>query len=198
MSFSETTPPAKSTPAAIIAAVENTLAGETSAFSVIVAEHELKIASFLLKRCPVKTDADDLLQETFIAAYKNLSQYNPQYPFSAWIFGIARNKANEHFRKIQKLSTTSADHAPEAIHAETPHHKLSTAEQADLFWTEAKRILSEDQFTALWLKYQEEQSIAEISETMQKSLSNVKIQLFRARKALAQSKLINAQYTNLT
>lgn len=196
MSFADSTPPTHGTLSDIQEAVQKTLAGDAGAFALIVSEHEQKIASFLMKRCPNKADAADLLQETFIAAYKNLSQYNADYPFGAWIFGIARNKANEHFRKVQKLPILSEDQ-PEPSHGDTPHQQLSTIELADLFWKEAQRILSEEQFSSLWLKYQEDKSIAEISEILKKTVSNIKIHLFRARKALAQSSLLATQFSKL-
>lgn len=146
--------------------------------------------AYLTKRCGTATPVEDLFQETFIAAYRNLKHYNPSFPFSAWIFGIARNKTNEHYRKVKSIHRVDP---PASVEYESPQSILDQAQTIDLFWNEAKRLLNDDQFSALWLRYQEEFSIKEIATTMNKSESNIKILLFRARKELAGSKALANQ-----
>lgn len=186
--------------------IQRILSGEISFFSQIVDSHHKKIRSYISKRCSNKTDTEDIIQEIFIAAFNNLSQYDSTKPFSAWIFGIARNKSNDHYRKVQRIPipTESIDNTDSTIVAtsgsvqlsnhsqqDTPASILATREQSNQFWEESKRILTEEQFTAIWLKYQSEFNVSEISIAMKISLSNTKIHLFRARKKLATSPLIN-------
>lgn len=170
--------------------IQSILNGNTSAFAHIIANYQSKIRAFINKRCSNAADSDDITQEIFIAVHKNLHQYKSEFPFSAWIFGIARNKANEHFRKVKRLDVPS-EHIDEAGHIDTPQSRIFITEQSNQFWNEAKRILSEEQFTAIWLKYQQDLQVSDISEHMQVSISNTKIHLFRARKKLAQSTTIN-------
>ncbi len=172
--------------------IQRILGGEISSFSQIVHNHHLKIRSYISKRCSNITDAEDITQEIFIAAYNNLSQYDNAKPFSAWIFGIARNKSNEHFRKIKRIpQAVDIDDLPELSHSDSPASIVSIDEKSKHFWDEAKRILSEEQFAAIWLKYQSDLSVSEISEALVISVSNTKIHLFRARKKLATSHLIS-------
>jgi len=170
--------------------IRSILKGNTSAFAPIINSYQYKIRAFINKRCSNSADCDDLVQEVFIAIHKNLHQYKPEFSLSAWIFGIARNKTNEHFRKIQRLPTP-VEETKDVTHEDTPLTQIFVTEQTNSFWNEAKRILTEEQFTAIWLKYQQDLQVSEISEHMKISLSNVKIQLFRARKSLSKSKLIN-------
>ncbi|MGJ8655573.1 MAG: RNA polymerase sigma factor [Akkermansiaceae bacterium] len=170
--------------------IKSILNGNTSAFSYIINTYQNKIRAFINKRCSNSADSDDITQEVFIAAHKNLHQYKPEFPFSAWIFGIARNKANEHFRKVKRLPTPIAETA-DAGHSDTPQSRIFITEQTNQFWNEAKRILSEEQFTAIWLKYQQDLQVSEICKHMQITNSNAKIHLFRARKKLSNSTLIN-------
>jgi RNA polymerase sigma-70 factor, ECF subfamily len=170
--------------------IQSILNGNTSAFAHIITAYQSKIKSFISKRCSNSADSDDITQEIFIAVHKNLYQYKSELPFSAWIFGIARNKANEHFRKV-KLLPTLIEHADDAGHTDTPQSRIFITEQTNQFWNEAKRILSEEQFTAIWLKYQHDLQITDICQHMQISESNAKIHLFRARKKLSESTLIN-------
>jgi len=172
--------------------IQRILGGEVASFSKIVENHHLKIRSYIAKRCSNNADAEDITQEIFIAAYNNLSQYDTAKPFSAWIFGIARNKSNEHFRKVKRIPIpVDLDEIPECSHMDSPDELVSIDEKSKCFWDEAKRILSEEQFTAIWLKYQSDLSVTEISEALEVSESNAKIHLFRARKKLATSNLIN-------
>lgn len=170
--------------------IRNILNGNTSAFAHIIDTYQHKIHAFINKRCSNSTDCDDILQEVFIAIHKNLHQYKPEFPFNAWIFGIARNKTNEHFRKVVKIPTPTAE-THDVAHTDTPQKRIFITEQANTFWNEAKRILTEEQFTAIWLKYQQGLKVSEICEHMNISTSNAKIHLFRARKQLSQSALIN-------
>lgn len=172
--------------------IQRILGGEVSFFSKIVDSHQNKIRSYIAKRCSNNADAEDITQEIFIAAYKNLSQYDTGKPFSAWLFGIARNKSNEHFRKAQRVPIpVDMEEVAEVCHLDSPDSLLTLEEKTKQFWQEAKRLLSEEQFTAIWLKYQSDLSVIEISEALQVSLSNAKIHLFRARKKLANSNLIH-------
>ncbi|MFT6794044.1 MAG: RNA polymerase sigma-70 factor (ECF subfamily) [Rubritalea sp.] len=170
--------------------IRSILDGNTSAFTHIINAHQNKIRAFINKRCSNSADSDDITQEIFIAVHKNLHQYKSEFPFSAWIFGIARNKANEHFRKAKRLPIPS-EHTEDVGHSDNPQSRIFIAEKSNQFWNEAKRVLSEEQFIAIWLKYQQDLQVTDICEHMQITQSNVKIHLFRARKKLAQSKLIN-------
>lgn len=170
--------------------IQSILDGNTTSFAYIIENYQSKIRSFINKRCANSADSDDITQEIFIAVHKNLYQYKSELPFSAWIFGIARNKANEHFRKVKQFPT-AIEHTDDAGHTDTPQSRIVSTEQSNEFWNEAKRILSEEQFTAIWLKYQQDLQVSDICKHMQISLSNVKIHLFRARKKLSESTLIN-------
>ncbi len=170
--------------------IQRILSGDVSVFSEIISNHQQKIRSYIFKRCSNHADAEDITQEIFIAAYNNLPQYDNSKPFSAWLFGIARNKSNEHFRKAKRVPIPSDD-TPEISHLDTPDAQISTSERSNNFWNEAKSILNEEQFTSIWLKYHQEFSISEISSAMKVTESNAKIHLFRARKKLSTSTIIN-------
>jgi len=164
------------------------LSGEIKLFTNLIKRYEAKLMSYLSCRCHDSTTVDDIFQETCIAIYKNLSQYNTQFPFGAWIFGIARNKCNQYYRKVTPMGTASADIA---VDLSTPVRQLITVESSNEFWQEAKRLLSDDLFSIFWLHYQEEQSIKDISQSCRMTESNVKVSLFRARKKLSTSTILS-------
>jgi RNA polymerase sigma-70 factor (ECF subfamily) len=84
------------------ALVARVLAGETTAFSLLVREFSLPVRGYLLSRMHHRDDADDLAQEIFIAAFQNLHKFLPGQNFLSWLFGIAHNKLLHHFRSRQR------------------------------------------------------------------------------------------------
>jgi RNA polymerase sigma factor (sigma-70 family) len=74
----------------------------------IVDRYGARILGFLNKRNARNSDNDDILQETFIAMFEHLHTFDPSRSFSAWIFGIARNKANEHLRRTGRIKQLHA------------------------------------------------------------------------------------------
>lgn len=172
--------------------VSRVLLGCDGSYRQLIHRYEKQLMAYLLKRLRERSDAQDVFQETFIAVYQKLSTFDTSKSFSAWLYGIARNKANGHFRNLKPLPSPS-DENP-GIQTSTPLTDYDLDEQSRVFWDEARRLLTEDQFTALWLRYQHDMPVKELSEAMKQTLSNVKILLFRARKALSQSSLLAEQH----
>ncbi len=65
-----------------------------------------------------------------------------------------------------------------------PDQQAVATEERNELWTLVGRVLRPEQHTALWLFYGEQQSVAEIAATMQRSVIAVRVSLYRARKAL--------------
>jgi RNA polymerase sigma-70 factor (ECF subfamily) len=78
--------------------VEAARRGSTEAFSVLVGRHQAAVRGFLRRSCGNWADAEDLAQDTFIAAWSNLDQYGGAASFRAWLCGIAYRKALSHHR----------------------------------------------------------------------------------------------------
>lgn len=78
--------------------IDQVLAGDRDAFRRLVKVYSLPLRSFLCSQVHHMEDADDLAQETFLSAYKNLSTFRRGEDFGAWLRGIARNKVQNFFR----------------------------------------------------------------------------------------------------
>jgi RNA polymerase sigma-70 factor (ECF subfamily) len=78
--------------------VEQVLAGETREFARLVEEFGLPVRAFIHSRVQARADAEDLAQETFIAAFRGLGKYDLEASFEAWLIGIARHRVQGHFR----------------------------------------------------------------------------------------------------
>lgn len=78
--------------------------GNVDAFQFVVRAYGLPLRSYLAGLVYHIGDADDLAQETFIAAYRKLSTFQRDSDFGAWIRGIARNLVRMHFRSSGRRS----------------------------------------------------------------------------------------------
>ncbi len=72
--------------------------GDRDAFHRIVRAYSLPLRSFLASQLHHLEDVDDLSQEVFITAFRNLGTFRRGSDFGAWLRGIARNKLSDHFR----------------------------------------------------------------------------------------------------
>lgn len=78
--------------------MKSVLAGNSQDFSRLVGEFGLSVRSFIHARVQNAADAEDLAQETFIAAFRGLSRFQSGQSFEAWLIGIARHRVLGHFR----------------------------------------------------------------------------------------------------
>ena len=70
-------------------------AGSAEAFADLVRGYRERLLRFLLTRSPSYADAEDVLQDTLIAAFRYLHSYDPRWRFSTWLYRIAiRNARN--------------------------------------------------------------------------------------------------------
>ncbi len=156
--------------------------GCIDSFEQLVTRLEGRLFAFLYQKTSDHHLAQDLLQATFVTAYRKLHRYNPKYAFTTWIYTIASRLTINHFRRKQPVETEHADRAVET----NPRSKLIASEKAMGIWSQVRELLPESQFTALWHFYGEERNLAETADVMNKSVGSVKVLLHRARRKLAE------------
>jgi len=156
--------------------------GCTSSFDRLLRRFQGPLLQFLRHR-GAGSDAEDLLQETFLRVYQNLHRYSRQWPFSSWLFTIARRISINHHRAARR---TKSDQGVEFLAAVAPEpwRAMAAAEDRQSLWSLAARTLSEVQTTTLWLYYVEELPVHEIARVLGRSPGSVKVLLFRARRKL--------------
>lgn len=158
-------------------------AGHSSAFDLLVRRHRDRVLRHLSQRTRHEQDAEDLTQETFLKACKNLHRYDPGRPFSAWLFTIAARLAISHARTRRNAAGTwNLDLAPAA--GQDPQAIIAQREAVGNLWSLAKRQLSEKQYRAIYLRCSREMAVKEIAKEMKITPIHVKVLLHRARKRL--------------
>ncbi|HNP36664.1 MAG TPA: sigma factor [Woeseiaceae bacterium] len=158
--------------------IEAAKAGSVSAFTELVHEYREGLLRFLVTRSGSFADAEDALQDALINAYRYLDSYDSRWRFSTWLYRIAlRNLAS------QGPAAGAAERELVDEEADPLLHCIAHSERQNL-WLTARRVLSDDVFTAMWLRYVEDASINDISRVLDRSGSWTKVNLLRARKAL--------------
>jgi RNA polymerase sigma-70 factor (ECF subfamily) len=156
------------------------------AFGELVSRYESKVYSLALKMLRNPEDAEDVLQDTFLRAYRGIKSFKGNSTFSTWIYRITANSALMRLRKRQ-LPTVSIDDADEreapiniADWAPGPVEQILNQEtQAAM--TEAIEALPPEFRQVFVLRDIEELSNAEVAEILDLSVAAVKSRLHRAR-----------------
>jgi|688.fasta_scaffold39853_4 RNA polymerase sigma-70 factor (ECF subfamily) len=166
--------------------------GCTGSFAVLTARHHVAIVHYarrlLARRGGPRAgcDAEDVVQETFLRAWRELGRYDPRYTFSTWLFTIGRRACLNHLRgerrHADRLSRAARDR--ETDHAASISGDETAGGAANSLWGLAARTLSERQFTALWLRYVEEMPAAGIARVLASTTVGARLTLMRARRRL--------------
>lgn len=153
---------------------------DRASFAALVEEHQDRLRNFLYRYTRNRQDAEDLTQDTFVKAYRNIHRYDSKYSFTTWLYTIARRTAYNHFRDRKPTESLEFDIVGTS---EAPDEEASVEDEKSWVWEAASNLKPEFR-EALNLKYVEDLSIEEISNIMGKTQTNVKIMLFRARNQL--------------
>jgi len=131
--------------------------------------------------------AADATQETFVRAFRRISELDDRSHLPAWLFGIARNVSRElrkaRFRAGRTFVAEAGELDPAAPRYGTPEAALLDREAAGVLGAALAR-LSEDRRAVLLLRMDHGLAYEQIAETMGWTLAKVKVELFRAREQL--------------
>jgi RNA polymerase sigma-70 factor (ECF subfamily) len=89
-------------------------AGDAQAFARLYDRHERPVYRFLLRSLGNASQAEELLQETWMAVVRSAPTYAPRARFATWLYGIARSKLIDHWRAQREMVSLDADHADAA------------------------------------------------------------------------------------
>jgi len=177
---------------------------DQKAYAELMKLYRDSIYFILMKIVKNSDDAEDLTLETFGKAFKYLDKYSPQYAFSTWLFRIAVNNSIDFIRhknnSPQCVDNESLNVEQEQLieHSQsgvtrTPEDHIMDKQRVEMLRCAVSQ-LPDKYRKVVELRYYEELSYEEIAERLNISLSNVKIQLLRAKNMLSQL-MVNVRYT---
>jgi len=174
------------------ALVSSFRAGDTEAFDVLIKRHQTRVFKIALKITNNREDAEDAMQDTFLNAYKHLSNFRGDSKFATWLTRISMNQALMAMR-AKPRKTTSLDEGGEPEEG-MPVHKIPAGgytpeefclqrefERLSFAWTAGMS----ERLRQVWqLRTVEDLADKEIARVLRITLTTVKSRLFRARREL--------------
>ena len=168
--------------------VSASLAGDRDAFGQIVARYQSLVCSLAYSATGSLSQSEDLAQETFVAAWKQMAGLREPEKLRAWLCGIARNLINNWLRRQGREPSHRAESLEEIAESPSPEplpveQTISNEEQA-ILWRSLERI-PEIYREPLVLFYREHQSIEAVAEKLELTEDAVKQRLSRGQKDAA-------------
>lgn len=177
------------------------VAGEEGAFAQLVGRHLKGVYSFTLRFIGDSQEAEDVVQETFLKAWKSARQYKPESSkFKTWLLRIARNSAIDYLRKRRHIAFSEFDTEGGNVLAEVipdqgelPEELFAKAQDAEAL-TKALRQLAPDAREILLLHYTNGLTFLQIGEMLGQPPNTVKSRHHRA--ILSLRKLLSPAQAN--
>jgi RNA polymerase sigma-70 factor (ECF subfamily) len=171
------------------------LAGDEDAYAQLVRRYEPKLRVYVGGIVAVEEEARDLVQETFIRAWRHLDQYDRRFRFSTWLFRIAHNIAIDHLRRRRQPTMSlelGEDDEGEGLRLDPadprrgPLGELANRELAEALAREIEH-LPPSYRELVTLRHLVGLSYNEIAELKELPLGTVKNKLFRAHSVLREA-----------
>lgn len=163
--------------------VEACLAGEESAFDVLVGRWEKRIRGAIYRLVGSDEEARDLCQEAFLKAYKSLRSFKREARFSSWLYQIALNLCRDRMRRRRGKTMVSLDELEEGgaampVAGPTALDLLQERDTKRLV-RGAIEALPDEQREVIILKEYQGLTFLEIAQALDVPISTVKTRLYR-------------------
>ncbi len=174
------------------AAVELTRRGDPDAFRVLVDRHSRAVYRLAWRMTANSHEAEDIVQETFLRAYKQLKRFDGRAAFGTWVHRIAVNCSLDLIRARKRRQETTVDSNADGddrrllnIHSSdpSPERSVQSAQVRELL-ARAMQDLSDMERCAFTLRHHDGLGIEEISRTLGVQPNAAKHSIFRAMKKL--------------
>ena len=171
-------------------AVARVKAGDGDAYRALVERHSRSVFRLAYRMTGNEQDAEDVVQETFLRAYRQLHRYEARSSFGTWLYRIAANYSLDLVRSRKRRPHVALEESPTEDDVPSVVHAVAAGDPGPdriLFGTEVQRTvastldeLSQQERTAFVLRHFEGQSIEEIGAALGLSGNAAKHSIFRA------------------
>lgn len=165
--------------------IKDAVGGESSAFGALYDYYQPMIYRFVLIKTGRREDAEDLTHQVFLSAWQNIKRYkNLGYPFSSWLYQIARNQIVDHYRsKKNDFSLDAID--PDIFIPSAATDPIDVSQKMIIEKVlSAIRKLKPDYADVVMLRFVEDVSLRDTANALKKSEGAIKIMQHRAIKEL--------------
>jgi len=157
--------------------------GETEAYGELVTRYQTSVFNVCYRILHERGEAEDMAQETFIRAYSRLESFDLERPFGPWIRRVAANVCLNQLETYK--ATGELDDERDADESQRPEAAYEAQERGEQI-RHALASLPAQYRAVIELRHYQEMSYDEMAVELKIPLSDVKSNLFRARKLLAE------------
>ncbi|WP_317194433.1 RNA polymerase sigma factor [Aureivirga sp. CE67] len=172
-------------------AIEEAKEGRQAAFNLLLNTYWKDVYHFQFSKTRNEDEAEDITIKTFSRAFDKIELYNSKFAFKNWLLSISHNILIDHTRK-KKTETVSINNSHEKNEiyrisdgSPSPEDRLIIEQNLAELLSYVKKLKPHYQ-EMIQLRYFQEMSYKEISETINEPLNNVKVKLLRAKKLLTE------------
>ncbi len=172
--------------------VAETLAGSRDAFGQIVTRYQTLICSLAYSRIGSLSQSEDVAQETFLTAWKQLKTLREPEKLRMWLCGIARHRIYDSLKREGREPAHKAESLEEVVETPSPDvlplDKTISNEEAAILWRSLEQV-PENYRDPLVLFYREHQSVEAVARNLDLTEDVVRQRLSRGRKLLQEQVL---------
>ncbi|MDP7433189.1 MAG: RNA polymerase sigma factor [Myxococcota bacterium] len=172
--------------------VDGVLRSSEEHFNALYERYFQRVYSFVYLRLRNHADSEEVVQEVFTAAFRSVGSWKGTASFSSWLYGIAKNTANNHIRRSKAQDLRIERAQSEQIHSHvsfghsTPEDFLNLHRCEDTL-RERLQSISTWHAEAFVLRHFEDLSIDEIAAKVLRSNDAVRSSLYRTKKLLVEA-----------
>lgn len=167
--------------------IQQALAGRQSAFAMLVQRYEKYVFTLALRFVKNREDAHEVAQDCFLRMFRYMADFRGECKFTTWIYKIVYSTSLNHLRK-NNPDILSLDDEERPLRLNDPGAPDASAgmerQDRNAALQRAIGMLSADDAGIITLFYLYEQSLEEICQIMDLSMTNAKTKLCRARQRL--------------
>jgi RNA polymerase sigma-70 factor, ECF subfamily len=175
------------------AAVTRVRAGEKECFRVLVERHSHEVFRLAFRMMGNEQDAEEVVQDTFLRAYRSLDRFQSRSSFGTWLYRIAANRCYDLLDQRKSRPEPQPEIAPDEppleeripSHTAGPERKLLSQEIGVRVQAGIDRLTPSER-TAFVLRHFEGRSIEEIARVLEIGLGATKNSIHRAVQKLRQ------------
>ncbi len=157
-------------------------AGELAAWDTLFRRYQLPLYVYVFELVRDEQSSLDIVQETFIAAARNIGGLRDDKKFGSWLFGIAHQKCIQHWRKRKEILFDEVPESPDEF--ENSPDDLLIRRESEAEFMILLNQLPLPQRSVLLLHFVEDFSLEEIAQITETQLGTVKSRMHYAKKSL--------------
>ncbi len=173
--------------------VQRTLGGDQRAFDLIVARYQKSVASVARRACSNFAQSEDICQDTFVSAWRNMDKLKDPSKLKSWLCSIARYRAKDATRKRREVLTEDGTmEEPQTVEEDSPLRNTINLEERQTLLL-ALHGLPPNYRDPLILYFERGATTKQIAATLELSVDAVKQRMKRGKALLKLASLKVAQ-----